>query len=85
MEHGRTDLSRNALERVAYTDDGTTLYVHVLPKPAWSLLRAGRAYVLAFADKQQLRTIAEHRQLLQDALLLMYDEIGDIIRWFDGR
>jgi hypothetical protein len=82
---GRDDLAGDALDRVSYTDDGTTLYIHVLPKPSWPYRRPGQAYVLAFADKDQLRTLAQHRELLRDAWLLLHDEIDDLIRWFDGQ
>jgi hypothetical protein len=81
---GRDDLNRNAVDGVVYTDDGTTLYVHILPKPAWIHLRPGRAYVLAFADKKDLATLAAHRELLKEAGLLLHDDIDDVIHWLDG-
>jgi len=81
---GRHDLGRDALDRVVFTDDGSTLYVHVLPKPSWPLRRPGQAYVLAYADKTELRSLADYRALLREAWLLLHDEIEDIIRWFEG-
>ena len=83
-EHGREDLIRDAAGRVAYTDDGTTLYVHILPEATWDRLRPGQAYVLAFANKSDLPKLSDHRQLLREARLLLYDDIDDIIRWLDG-
>jgi hypothetical protein len=83
-ERGRSDLERDALDHIAYTDDGATLYVHVLPKASWSHRKPGQAYVLAFADKDRLRTLARHRDLLHEAWLLLHDEIDDLVRWFDG-
>jgi hypothetical protein len=85
VERRRADLSEEALDRVGFTDDGTTIYVHVLPKTSWKRLSPGRAYVLAFADKVDLTTLADVRAMLCDARLLAHDDIDDIIRWFDGR
>jgi len=80
----RRDLAREALDRVAFTDDGSTLYVHVLAKASWPRRHPGQAYVLAYADKTELRSLADYRALLREAWLLLYDEIDDIIRWFQG-
>jgi hypothetical protein len=85
QEYGRSDLAAGALDRVGFTDDGTTLYVHILPKADWQPLSSGKAYVLAFADRADLSSLSEIRALLNDARLLQRDDIGDIIRWFDGR
>jgi hypothetical protein len=84
-ESGRSDLSKSALDRVGFTDDGTTLYVHILPKAGWKRLGTGRAYVLAFAGKDDLASLAEMRLLLREASMRQYDDIDAIIRWFDGR
>ena len=82
---GRDDLALEALGEVTYTDDGSTLYVHILPNPAWPHRRAGQAYALAYADYAQVATLEQHREFLREAWLLLHDEIDDIIRWFDGR
>jgi hypothetical protein len=81
---GRVDLGDAALDRVAFTDDGSTIYVHVLPKPSWPHRRAGQAYVLAYAEKRDLCTLADWRALLGEAWLLLHDEADDLVRWFDG-
>ena len=81
---GRLDLAGSALDRVAFTDDGSTIYVHVLPKPSWPRRRAGQAYVLAYAEKRDLCTLADWRALLGEAWLLLHDEADDLVRWFDG-
>lgn len=83
-QRGRGDLVTKAVDRVAYTDDGATLYIHVYPKLSWSHRRPGQAYVLAFADKAGLRDLAQHRALLREAWLMLHDEIDDLVRWFDG-
>jgi hypothetical protein len=82
---GRRDLAEQALSRVAYTDDGSTIYVHIFARPEWPRLRPGQAYVLAFADKRDLQCLRQYRDLLRDAWLQLEDEIEDIIRWLDGR
>jgi hypothetical protein len=82
---GREDLARDALDGVRDTDDGTTLYVHIYPKSSWPRRRPGQAYVLAFADKDYLRTLSRYRDLLHEARLLLQDDIDDIVRWFDGK
>lgn len=80
----REDLVQGALEDVVYTDDGSTLYIHILPKATWPRRRPGQAYVLAFADHPQVRSLSQHRALLEDAWFLLHDEIAGIVRWFDG-
>jgi hypothetical protein len=85
VERGRADLTAEALDRVGFTDDGTTLYVHILPKAGWKRLGPGKAYVLAFAGKSDLASLASVRALLLDAAMLARDDIDAIIRWFDGR
>lgn len=84
-ERGRDDLADRAFDAVHYTDDGTTLYVHIFARPSWPQRRPGQAYALAFADHTQLSTLADHRELLREAGLLLEDEIADIEGWFEGR
>jgi hypothetical protein len=84
-DRGRSDLERLALDRVGFTDDGTSLYVHVLAKASWPHRRPGQAYVLAFAEKVNLTRLSDMRALLHDAGLQLEDEVEDIIRWFDGK
>lgn len=83
-DQGREDLAERAFDRVAYTDDGATVYVHVFAKPTWTPVRRGRAYVLAFADHAELCSLASFRELNREASLQLADEVSDIIRWFDG-
>ena len=82
---GRSDLASNAFGHIAYTDDGTTIYVHVLARPDWPLRRPGQAFVLASADKRDLQHRAQFRDLLHEAWLRLQDDIDRVIRWFDGR
>jgi hypothetical protein len=84
LAQGRPDLARDALNRVVFTDDGATVYAHVLPKASWPRRRPGQAYVLAYADKSQLCALADFRALLTEAWLLLHDEAAEICRWLDG-
>ncbi|HEY7294363.1 MAG TPA: hypothetical protein VH916_04940 [Dehalococcoidia bacterium] len=81
----RADLAEHALERVALTDDGGTVYVHVFMRPDWPEFRAGDAYPLAFADHPDLRSLAQWRAFLREAQLLLRDDFGRIVQWLDGR
>lgn len=47
---GRMDLAEQAVGSVELTDDGETVYVHLLPKLGWRGRAQGRAYVLAWED-----------------------------------
>jgi hypothetical protein len=73
------------LERVGWTDDGGTLYVHVFARPQWERIRPGDAFVLATADKPDLRTCFAMRELLEEARLYLHDETDRVLRWLDGR
>ena len=82
---GRADLEARALDRVALTDDGSTVYVHIFARSDWPQVRAGDAYPLAFADYPDLRGLAGWRALLAEASLLLADDFARIIQWLDGR
>jgi hypothetical protein len=79
----RSDLATTAVGRVAFTDDGSTLYVHLLPRPEWIGERSGQAFVLAAADKDELPRLSGMRALVHEAELLLHDEIDHIVRWLD--
>ncbi|HLZ72078.1 MAG TPA: hypothetical protein VKV26_19405 [Dehalococcoidia bacterium] len=82
---GRADLADRALDRVALTDDGGTVYVHIFMRPDWPHFRAGDAYPLAFADHPDLRSLAQWRAFLHEARLLLADDFGRIVLWLEGR
>jgi hypothetical protein len=73
------------LERVGWTDDGSSVYVHIFARPEWGAVRQGDAFVLASADYHDLRTCAGMRALLEEARLYAEDELGTILRWLEGR
>jgi hypothetical protein len=82
---GRADLADQAVERVGFTDDGSTRYVHIFVRPNWRAYRQGDVYPLAFADYPDLRTLAQWRTFLDEARLLMNDDFSRIVQWLDGR
>jgi hypothetical protein len=82
---GRTDLVARALDGVRFTDDGGTIYVHIMARPEWTAVPEGDALVLANADYPDLQTCAQWRAFLEDARLYLHDELPRILRWFEGR
>ena len=82
---GRGELAERALERVRFTDDGSTIYVHLYARPDWPAVRPGDVFVLAHADYPDLRTLADWRALLEEARLSAQDHLGTIVRWLTGR
>ena len=82
---GRDDLVTHALDGVRFTDDGGTIYVHVMARPDWAPVRPGDALVLANADYPDLQTCAAWREFLEEARLYLHDEFNRVVRWFDGR
>ncbi|GEM_PF-1458047 len=81
---GRADLAAAAVAGVRLTDDGTTCYVHVFMREDWPYCRAGDAYPLAFADHPDRCTLHDWRAFLHEANLLLTDDFGRLVRWFDG-
>ena len=73
------------LKRVGWTDDGSTLYVHIFARPAWQRIRRGDGFDLAAADHADLHTLADMRALLEEARLYLHDETDRVLRWLDGR
>ncbi len=82
-ERGRPDLAERALDRVAFTNDGSTLYVHVFARPDWPYYRPGKAYALAHADLEGLARCSDVRLLLEDGLAMAHDDIASIVQWFE--
>ena len=82
---GRPELVEQALDGVRFTDDGGTIYVHIMARPGWEPVRDGDALVLANADYPDLQSCAQWRAFMEDARLYLHDELGRVVRWFDGR
>ncbi|MBI1886188.1 MAG: hypothetical protein HYS09_07760 [Chloroflexi bacterium] len=83
---GRGELMAQAVQHIALTDDGSTIYVHLLPG-AGSARLPGRAYVLAWRDyaEDPLQRLDCFRWLMGEAKLAIHDNADDIIRWLEGR
>jgi Arc/MetJ family transcription regulator len=82
---GRRDLEERALAGVRFTDDGSTVYIHLFARPDWPPVRSGDALVLAHADHPDLRTCAQWRAFLEEARLYLHDELPRVVRWLEGR
>jgi hypothetical protein len=84
-EGGRDDLLDAGTIRL--TDDGGTIYVHLLPRPGWPHKAQGRAYVLAWEDYAPPDSDAMYcyRWLMGEARRSLRENAGDIIRWLEGR
>lgn len=86
-DQGRDDLARAAVGAVAFTDDGGTIYVHLLPKHGWPHRAKGRAFVLAWEDyaPDASDRMYCYRYLIAEARTSMRDNVDLIARWLDGR
>jgi hypothetical protein len=73
------------LERVGWTDDGSTVYVHLFARPQWQAVRDGDVFVLASAGHDELRTCAGLRALVEEARLYAEDELNKVLRWLEGQ
>ena len=73
--------------RIALTDDGGTIYVHLLPQPDWPHRAQGRAFVLAWEDYAPPGSdvIYCYRWLIGEARTSLRENVGDVIRWLEGR
>ncbi len=87
QEKGHGALAEKALGAVALTDDGETLYVHVLPKEGWPGRAQGRAYVLAWEDyaPRGSSRMYCYRWLVREARAAMRENVDQIARWLEGR
>jgi len=84
-EEGREDLLEAG--KIELTDDGGTVYVHLLPRPGWPLKAQGRAYVLAWEDyaPEGSDVMYCYRWLIGEARRSMRENAGDMVRWLEGK
>jgi hypothetical protein len=84
---GRTDLAERAVGAVTFTDDGGTIYVHMLPKDGWPHRAQGRAFVLAWEDYTPEGSSRLHcyRWLISEARTSLRENVDQIARWLEGR
>ncbi len=73
--------------RIALTDDGATIYVHLLPQPDWPRKAQGLAFVLSYEDYAPPGSDVTYcyRWLVSEARTSLRENMGDVIRWLDGR
>jgi hypothetical protein len=86
-EQGRPDLAEDALGEVTFTDDGGTIYVHILPKEGWPHRARGRAFVLAWEEYAPTGSSRLHcyRWLVSEARTSLGENADQIARWLEGR
>ncbi len=84
-ERGRDDLLEAA--NIGYTDDGGTIYVHVLPRPGWPHRAQGRAFVLSWEDYAPPGSDSMfcYRWLITEARTSLRDNLDDVIRFLEGK
>jgi hypothetical protein len=84
---GREDLADAALGSVGFTDDGGSIYVHILPKPGWPHRAQGRAFVLAWEDyvPEGSERMPCYRWLVKEARTSLGENAGQIARWLEGK
>ena len=82
---GRGDLAEAAAGRVTFTDDGSTIYLHLFPREGWPHKHPGQAFVLAWADYEDICGLAGFRELVRLGRLAIRDNGEQIARWLEGR
>lgn len=85
IAQGREDLQEAG--EIRLTDDGGTVYVHLLPRPGWPLRAQGRAYVLAWEDyvPEGGDVMYCYRWLIGEARRSLHENAAEIVRWLEGR
>ncbi len=83
---GREDLMDAAVGGIVLTNDGGTIYVHLLPGQGSARVE-GQAFVLAWQDyaedpSQRLDCL---RWLIGEAKLDLHENIAEIVRWLERR
>ena len=82
---GRRDLAEAAAGRITFTDDGATVYLHLFPREGWPHKHPGQAFVLAWADHEDIEGLAGFRELVRLGGLAIRDNGEQIARWLEGR
>lgn len=84
---GRADLIERAVGSIELTDDGETVYVHLLPKQGWPGRAQGRAYVLAWEDyaPEGSERMYCYRWLVGEAKRSIGENGEKIVRWLEGK
>ena len=87
VDRGREDLMGAAVGSVGLTDDGETVYVHLIPKKGWPGVAQGKAFVLAWEDyvPEGSQRMFCYRWLMGEAKRSMGENGDRIVRWLEGR
>jgi len=87
VDTGRQELADAAVGAITFTDDGGTIYVHLLPKVGWPNRAQGRAYVLAWEDytPDGSGRMYCYRWLVKEARASLRENVDAIARWLEGR
>ena len=85
VEHEREDLLEAGTIR--FTDDGGTIYLHLLPRLGWPGRAQGRAFVLSWEDysPEGSDSMYCYRWLINEGRTSLRDNIDDVIRWLEGK
>src|SRR4030042_855991 len=62
---GRRDLAEAAAGRITFPDDGATVYLHPFPREGWPRKHPGQAFVLDWADDEEICGLAGFRELVR--------------------
>ena len=84
---GREELMAAAVGSIRFTDDGSTIYVHLIPHPGWPHRVRGQAFVLAWQDYAEDRSqrLECYRWLIGEARLSLLQNGEDVVRWLERR
>ena len=87
VDTGHQSLTDAAVGAITFTDDGGTIYVHLLPKESWPHRAQGRAYVLSWEDYAPDESSRMHcyRWLVKEARASLRENVDAIARWLEGR
>ena len=83
---GREDLMDAAVGGIVLTNDGGTIYVHLLPGQGSARVE-GQAFVLAWQDyaDDPSQRLDCFRWLMREAKLNLHENIAEIVRWLERR
>jgi hypothetical protein len=83
---GREELMDSAVGGIGLTDDGGTIYVHLMPGQGSARVQ-GQAFVLSWEDyaADPSQRLDCFRWLMEEAKLNMRDNIAEIVRWLESR
>lgn len=86
-ERGREDLMGTAVGSVELTDDGETVYVHLIPRQGWPGVAQGKAFVLAWEDyvPEGSQRMFCYRWLMGEAKRSIGENGERIVRWLEGK